>query len=80
MGKITWRSSLSSRRGSGFFSTTTTSVGAVAATATAGKTSGGGSEIEGFREGRLGDVAFVDTGCKFVELSAFNIREVGVVI
>jgi hypothetical protein len=54
-------------------------VGAVASAA-AGKTSGGGSEIEGFREGRLGDVAFVDTGCKFVELSAFNIREVGVVI
>jgi hypothetical protein len=45
-----------------------------------GKARGGGSAIEGLREGRLGDVVIVDTGCKFTELSVFDIRGVGVVI
>jgi hypothetical protein len=76
MGKITWRSSLSSRRGSGFLSTTATSAAGKAG----GKARGGGSAIEGLREGRLGDVVIVDTGCKFTELSVFDIRGVGVVI
>jgi hypothetical protein len=45
----------------------------------AGKTRGGGSTIEGLREGRLGDVVFVDTDSVFNETSTFDIREVGAV-